>query len=115
LIGQFQLDEEAIEAEAFRLYSEDLERLDRMLTLAEAWRHKSRAESHKGVKIQLGIGEFSQFWQNEPKFGVSFQIFGFWATLRLCVRVCWAPFRPFFIDGSFAEYDRIVVRKGGEP
>jgi hypothetical protein len=38
---KFQMDETAIEAEAFRLCSEDLERLDRMLTLAEVRREKA--------------------------------------------------------------------------
>ena len=35
LLRKFQMDEAAIEAEAFRLCSEDLERLDRMLTALE--------------------------------------------------------------------------------
>jgi hypothetical protein len=41
LLRKFQMDETAIEAEAFRLCSEDLERLDRMLTLAEVRREKA--------------------------------------------------------------------------
>jgi hypothetical protein len=35
------MDESAIEAQAFRLCADDLERLDRMLTLAEARRDKA--------------------------------------------------------------------------
>jgi hypothetical protein len=41
LLRKFQMDEGAIEAEAFRLCSEDLERLDRMLTAAEFRRDKA--------------------------------------------------------------------------
>jgi hypothetical protein len=56
LLGQFQLDEGAIEAEAFRLSSEDLERLDRMLTLAEVRREKALrfvADYREGLSTQL--------------------------------------------------------------
>jgi hypothetical protein len=41
LLRKFGLDEAAIEAEAFRLRAEDLERLDRMLTAAEVRRDKA--------------------------------------------------------------------------
>jgi hypothetical protein len=41
LLRKFQMDEGAIEAEAFRLCAEDLERLDRMLALAEVRREKA--------------------------------------------------------------------------
>jgi len=41
LLRKFQMDEAAIEAEAFRLCSEDFERLDRMLTLAEVRRESA--------------------------------------------------------------------------
>ena len=41
LLGQFDLDESAIEAEAFRLASSDMDRLDRMLTVAEIRRDKA--------------------------------------------------------------------------
>jgi len=41
LLRIFGLDEEAIDAGAFRLCSEDVERLDRMLALAEARRDKA--------------------------------------------------------------------------
>jgi hypothetical protein len=41
LLRQFQMDEGAIEAEAFRLCSEDLERLDRLLTAAELRRDRA--------------------------------------------------------------------------
>src|ERR1700682_327148 len=41
LLRQFQMDEAAMEAEAFRLCSEDLERLDRMLTALEFRRDKA--------------------------------------------------------------------------
>ena len=41
LLRRFQMDEDAIEAEAFRLSSEDLERLDRMVVLAELRRDKT--------------------------------------------------------------------------
>jgi hypothetical protein len=41
LLRQFRLDECAIEAEAFRLMSSDIDRLDRMLTLAEVRRDKA--------------------------------------------------------------------------
>ncbi len=41
LLLKFGLDEGAIEAEAFRRCAEDLERLDRMLTFAEARRDKA--------------------------------------------------------------------------
>jgi hypothetical protein len=41
LLRQFQLDECAIEAEAFRLMSSDIDRLDRMMTLAEVRRDKA--------------------------------------------------------------------------
>jgi hypothetical protein len=41
LLRQFRLDESAIEAEAFRLMSSDIDRLDRMLTLAEVRRDKA--------------------------------------------------------------------------
>jgi len=41
LLRKFQMDEGAIEAEAFRLCSEDLERLDRMLTALEFRRDKA--------------------------------------------------------------------------
>ena len=41
LLRKFQTDEGAIEAEAFRLCSEDLERLDRMLTALEFRRDKT--------------------------------------------------------------------------
>jgi hypothetical protein len=41
LLRRFQMDEDAIEAEAFRLSFEDLERLDRMLALAELRRDKT--------------------------------------------------------------------------
>jgi hypothetical protein len=41
LLRKFQMDESAIEAQAFRLCADDLERLDRMLTLAEARRDKA--------------------------------------------------------------------------
>jgi hypothetical protein len=40
LLRQFQMDEGAIEAEAFRLCAEDLERLDRLLTALEFRRDK---------------------------------------------------------------------------
>jgi len=35
LLAQFHLDESAIEAEAFRLTSSEIDRLDRVLTIAE--------------------------------------------------------------------------------
>jgi hypothetical protein len=41
LLRQFQMDEGAIEAEAFRLCAEDLERLERMLTTLEFRRDKT--------------------------------------------------------------------------
>jgi hypothetical protein len=41
LLRKFQMDEGAIEAEAFRLCAEDLERLDRMLTALEFRRDKT--------------------------------------------------------------------------
>lgn len=41
LLGQFNLDESAIEAEAFRLMSSEIEQLDRMLTMAEVRRDKA--------------------------------------------------------------------------
>jgi hypothetical protein len=41
LLRQFQLDESSIEAEAFRLVSSDIDRMDRMLTLAEVRRDKA--------------------------------------------------------------------------
>ena len=41
LLGQFQMDEGALEAEAFRSCSEDVERLDRMLTALEFRRDKA--------------------------------------------------------------------------
>jgi hypothetical protein len=41
LFRAFQLDETAIEAEAFRMRADDLERLDRMLALATARRDKA--------------------------------------------------------------------------
>ncbi len=41
LLRKFQMDEGAIEAEAFRLCAEDLERLDRMLTASEFRRDKA--------------------------------------------------------------------------
>ena len=41
LLRKFQMDEAAIEAEAFRLCSEDLERLDRMLTALEFRRDRA--------------------------------------------------------------------------
>jgi hypothetical protein len=41
LLGQFQMDEGAIEAEAFRSCSEDVERLDRLLTALEFRRDKA--------------------------------------------------------------------------
>jgi hypothetical protein len=41
LLRRFQMDERAIEAEAFRLCSEDLERLDRMLTASEFRRDRA--------------------------------------------------------------------------
>jgi hypothetical protein len=41
LLRKFQMDEGAIEAEAFRLCAEDVERLDRMLTAAEFRRDKA--------------------------------------------------------------------------
>lgn len=41
LLGQFDLDESAIEAEAFRLTSSDIDRLDRMLTVLEIRRDKA--------------------------------------------------------------------------
>jgi hypothetical protein len=41
LLRKFQMDEGAIEAEAFRLCADDLERLDRMLALAEVRRDKA--------------------------------------------------------------------------
>jgi hypothetical protein len=41
LLRKFQMDEGAIEAEAFRLCSEDLERFDRMLTASEFRRDKA--------------------------------------------------------------------------
>jgi hypothetical protein len=41
LLRQFQLDECAIEAEAFRLMSSDIDRLDRMMTVAEVRRDKA--------------------------------------------------------------------------
>jgi hypothetical protein len=41
LLRKFQMDEGAIEAEAFRLCSEDVERLDRMLTALEFRRDKA--------------------------------------------------------------------------
>jgi hypothetical protein len=41
MLQKFGLDEGAIEAEAFRLSAEDLERLDRMLTFAEARRDRA--------------------------------------------------------------------------
>jgi hypothetical protein len=41
LLRQFQMDEGAIEAEAFRLQGEDLERLDRILTALESRRDKA--------------------------------------------------------------------------
>jgi hypothetical protein len=41
LLRMFRLDESAIEAEAFRLCAEDIERLDRMLTFAEARRDRA--------------------------------------------------------------------------
>ena len=41
LLRKFGLDEGAIEAEAFRLCSEDVERLDRMLTISEIRREKA--------------------------------------------------------------------------
>jgi hypothetical protein len=56
LLGQFQLDEGAIEAEAFRLSSEDLERLVRMLTLAEVRHEKALrfvADCREGLSTQL--------------------------------------------------------------
>src|ERR1700738_3825350 len=41
LLRKFGLDEAAVEAEAFRLRAEDLERFDRMLALAEVRRDKA--------------------------------------------------------------------------
>jgi hypothetical protein len=41
ILGQFQLDESAIEAEAIRTVSADLEQLDRMLTSLESRRNKA--------------------------------------------------------------------------
>ena len=41
LLRQFQMDETAIEAEAFRLCAEDVERLDRMVALAEVRRDRA--------------------------------------------------------------------------
>ena len=41
LLRKFQMDEGAIEAEAFRLCSEDVERLERMLALLEVRRDKA--------------------------------------------------------------------------
>jgi len=41
LLGKYQLDEFAIEAEAIRIRSEDLERLDTMLTSAESRRDRA--------------------------------------------------------------------------
>lgn len=41
LLGQFDLDKSAIEAEAFRLTSSDIDRLDRMLTVLEIRRDKA--------------------------------------------------------------------------
>jgi len=41
LLDQFHLDESAIEAEAFRIMSSDIDKLDRMLTLAEVRRDKA--------------------------------------------------------------------------
>jgi hypothetical protein len=41
LLRQFQMDETAIEAEAFRLCSEDVERLDQMVALAEVRRNRA--------------------------------------------------------------------------
>jgi hypothetical protein len=41
LLRKFQMDEETIEAEAFRLCADDLERLDRMLTALEFRREKA--------------------------------------------------------------------------
>jgi hypothetical protein len=41
LLAQFQMDEGAIDAEAFRRCAEDVERLDRMLTALEFRRDKT--------------------------------------------------------------------------
>jgi len=41
LLRQFQMDETAIEAEAFRLCSENVERLDQMVALAEVRRNRA--------------------------------------------------------------------------
>lgn len=72
LLGQFQLDEGAIEAEAFRLSSEDLERLVRMLTLAEVRREKALrfvADYREGLSTQLQHRPSLQFWKKagQPK------------------------------------------------
>lgn len=56
LLRQFQLDETAIEAEAFRLMSSDIDRMDRMLTLAEVRRDKALrniAEYRDSLSLQL--------------------------------------------------------------
>ena len=56
MLRQFQLDESAIEAEAFRLMSSDIDRMDRMLTLAEVRRDKALrniAEYRDSLSLQL--------------------------------------------------------------
>jgi hypothetical protein len=56
LLAAFQLDESAIEAEAFRLLSAELERMDRMLASAEARLNKllrSIGEHRAGLAQQL--------------------------------------------------------------
>jgi hypothetical protein len=59
LLRKFGLDEGAIEAEAFRLRAEDLERLDRMLALAEVRRDRTLrciADHRQSLAKQLKQG-----------------------------------------------------------
>ena len=70
LLRKFQMDEVAIEAEAFRLRAEDLDRLDRMLTALELRRDRALrliAEYRQLQRAALQLGETA----GQPKFAPS--------------------------------------------